>query len=242
MANFGKNFIKRITYSTIGLATYPGINIFNKLRWKGTEHLKNLPNKNVLFVSNHQTYFADVICFLQIFAAVKNQRKGKLGIPFYLMNPHINVNFVAAEETMQRSFLSRIFKLAGAVTVKRSWRADGENVQRGLDVDATEKITEALKSGWLINFPQGTTKAFAEGRKGTGYLIKENQPIVVPVTINGFRRAFDKTGLKMKKRGTLLNIEFHAPLSINFEDSPAVILAQVMSAIGQEEHHKFSIQ
>jgi len=236
----GKKLIKRLMFSTVGLATYPGINLFNQLEWSGTENLKNLPKTNVLFVSNHQTYFTDVICFLQVFAAVRNRRKKKLGFPTYLLNPEVNIQFVAAEETMKSSWLARLFTLAGAITVKRSWRADGKNVQRGLDENAGDKIGEALKNGWLINFPQGTTKAFAEGRKGTGYIIKEHQPLVVPITINGFRRAFDKTGLKLKKRGTKLRITFHSPQKFNSNLSAEDILKQVMTAIGQCESLKFT--
>lgn len=235
----GSKLVKRLMFSTVGLATYPGINLFNRLEWSGTEHLKNLPKTNVLFVSNHQTYFTDVICFLQVFAAVRNKRKKKLGFPSYLLNPEVNVQFVAAEETMKSSWLARIFTLAGAITVKRSWRSAGQNVQRGLDENAGDKIGEALKNGWLINFPQGTTKAFAEGRKGTGYIIKEHQPIVVPITINGFRRAFDKTGLKLKKRGTNLRVTFHPPMKFDPELPAETILQHVMTAIGQCETMKF---
>ena len=62
--------VKVIIYFIVGIITYPSINIFNKLHISGTEHLKNLPKKNVLFVSNHQTYFADVIAFIHIFCSL----------------------------------------------------------------------------------------------------------------------------------------------------------------------------
>ncbi|HVG16649.1 MAG TPA: hypothetical protein VM935_16865, partial [Chitinophagaceae bacterium] len=64
-------FVRKIVYAIVGVVTYPGFMIFNKLKITGTEHIENLPRKNVLFVSNHQTYFADVIAFLHIFCAVK---------------------------------------------------------------------------------------------------------------------------------------------------------------------------
>jgi 1-acyl-sn-glycerol-3-phosphate acyltransferase len=51
----------------VGVASYPGLALFNRLRISGAEHLKGLPKERVLFVSNHQTYFADVITFFQIF-------------------------------------------------------------------------------------------------------------------------------------------------------------------------------
>ena len=65
------NLVRKIVYFIVGVFSYPGLALINKLRIQGTEHLKDLPRQRVLFVSNHQTYFADVITFLHIFCAVK---------------------------------------------------------------------------------------------------------------------------------------------------------------------------
>ena len=64
-----KNFklVRKIVYAVVGLFSYPGLAMINKLKISGTEHLKNLPRENVLFFSNHQTNFADVITYLHIF-------------------------------------------------------------------------------------------------------------------------------------------------------------------------------
>ena len=94
--------VKGIIYSIVGVFSYPGINMVNKLQIKGMENLENLPNRNVLFVSNHQTYFADVITFIHIFCASRWRKKNKLGIPFYLLWPFTRIKYVAAEETMKR--------------------------------------------------------------------------------------------------------------------------------------------
>lgn len=231
------NIVRKMVYAIVGLATYPGLVLVNKLKIRGTEHIENLPHRNVLFVSNHQTYFADVITFLQIFCAVKWRKRNRLGVPYYLLNPFTRVYYVAAEETMKSSWISRLFTLAGAITVKRTWRKDGEEVRRGLDPSDTRKIERALGSNWVITFPQGTTKPFAPGRKGTAYIIKHCKPIVVPIVIQGFWRAFDKKGLKFKKKGTQLTVTFKQPLDINYDDSPEDILAQVMDAIQQSKKY-----
>ncbi len=76
-----------LLYSVLGTLTYPFLWILNRLRFSGAEHLKSLPNQNVLFVSNHQTYFSEVITLLHVFAAVKWGRTESLGIPFYLAAP-----------------------------------------------------------------------------------------------------------------------------------------------------------
>ena len=227
--------IRSLVYAVVGAITYPGLVIFNKISITGTENLKNLPKKNVLFVSNHQTYFADVITFIHIFCAVKWRKQNRLGLPYYLLNPFTNVYFVAAEETMNGSFISRLFKLAGALTVKRTWRTEATEVRRGLDPSDTRKVTDALAKSWVITFPQGTTKPFAPGRKGTAYIIKKTQPIVIPVVINGFWRAFTKKGLVFKKKGSLLTIRFKEQLVINYDHSVDEILAQVMDAIEQSK-------
>ncbi len=232
-----KNFhpLRKVVYFFVGLFSYPGLAIINKLKISGTEHFKNLPRQKVLFVSNHQTYFADVITFLHIFCAVKWGKKNRLGIPYYLLNPFTRVNYVAAEATMKGSFISRLFLLAGGITVKRTWNKESKEVRKGLDVSDTRKIHRALEKNWVITFPQGTTKPFAPGRKGTALLIKQVKPVVIPVVINGFWRAFNKKGLKFKKKGTLLSVTFKAPLEINYEDSTDTILAQVMDAIEQSK-------
>ncbi len=230
------NIVRKFVYVLVGSFSYPGLAIINKLKISGTENFSELPNKNVLFVSNHQTYFADVITFLHIFCAVKWGKKNKLGIPYYLLNPFTRVYFVSAEETMRKSLLTRLFALAGALTVKRAWLAKNESEKRkGLNPGDTRQIARALENNWVITFPQGTTKPFAPGRKGTALIIKQTKPVVIPVVINGFWRAFDKKGLRLKKKGTVLSVRFKEPLTIDYEASTEVILAQLMDAIEQSK-------
>ena len=239
--------VKSIIYFMVGVVSYPGLVIINHLKISGTENLENLPKKNVLFVSNHQTYFADVITFLHIFCAVKWRKKNRLGIPFYLLNPFTRVYYVAAAETMKSTLISRIFTWAGAITVKRTWRAEGNEVRRGLDPGDTRNISKALENNWVITFPQGTTKPFAPGRKGTAFIIKHTKPIVIPVVISGFWRAFNKKGLKFKKKGSLLSVRFKEPLHFTYEETIDVILERVMDAIEQSKkfmdkskHHRIT--
>jgi len=226
--------VRKILYAVIGVITYPGFMWVNKLRISGTEHLEGLPKKNVLFVSNHQTYFADVMAMLHIFCAVKWGKRNKLGVPYYLLNPFTDVYYVAAEETMRSSWLSKLFTMAGALTVKRTWNSKSTAVRKGLDPSDTRKITRALENNWVIQFPQGTTTPFAPGRKGTAHLIKLSKPVVIPVIIDGFSTAFNKQGLKFKKRGTLLTVRFKESLPVDYDAPVEEILDQVMTAIGQK--------
>jgi 1-acyl-sn-glycerol-3-phosphate acyltransferase len=168
-----------------------------------------------------------------------------LGIPYYLLNPFTRVNYVAAVETMKDNLLTRLFLLAGGITVKRTWRAEGKDVRRGLDPSDTRKIVRALEKNWVITFPQGTTRPFAPGRKGTAMIIKEVRPIVIPIVISGFWRAFNKKGLKLKKRNTRLSVQFKAPLKIDYDAPAEQIMDQIMDAIEQSraymlkgKHHR----
>jgi 1-acyl-sn-glycerol-3-phosphate acyltransferase len=224
---------RRLVHLVIGLLSFPGLVWFNRMQIRGMDVLAKLPRSRVLFVSNHQTYFSEVITFLHIFSAVKWGYRKRLGLPFYLIAPFLRVNYVAAAETMKKNFLSKLFLLAGGITVKRAWRSEGAEKIHGLDASDSRKIHRALEENWVINFPQGTTTPFAPGRRGTARIMKQMQPIVIPVVIDGFSRAFNKTGLKMKRLGSRITITFKEPLQYDPEASQEELLALVMDSIEQ---------
>lgn len=227
-------FLKRSLIFLLGGATYFRYSAYNILEISGTEKLTKLPKSNVLFVSNHQTYFADVFAMYHVFCSVNNGFINTIKNPIYLLNPKIDFYYIAAEETMKNNFLTKLFAYTGAITVKRTWRANGQDVNRKVDLSEITNITKALENGWVVTFPQGTTTAFAPGRRGTAHLIKATKPIVVPVVIDGFRRAFDKKGLKIKKMGGRPTMKFKDPLEIDWEnDNSTTIMKKVMDAIEQ---------
>lgn len=232
------NFVKTIVHMVVGFFTYPGLAIFNRLRFSGTEHLKNLPPNNVLFVSNHQTYFLDVIALYHIFAAVKWGKKKRLGIPYYLLSPFIHVNFVGAEKTLKKNWMTKFFLLAGGITVKRTWNESAGEKRTSLDPSDTRKIQRAMQNNWVITFPQGTTTPFAPARNGTALIVKNYKPIIIPVVISGFSDAFNKTGIGVKKMGRKLHIQFKAPLQYDINDSLQEMTNQMMEAIEQSKRGK----
>jgi 1-acyl-sn-glycerol-3-phosphate acyltransferase len=89
----------------------------------------------------------------------------------------------------------------------------------------------------VITFPQGTTKPFAPGRKGTAHIIKLTRPIVIPVVIEGFGKAFNKKGLKFKKTGTRLTVRFKEPLIFDYDAPAEVMLDGIMDAIEQSKKY-----
>ncbi len=229
-------FFKRAIIFVFGMISYRRYNGFNKLNLSGTKYLVDLPDTNVLIVSNHQTYFADVFAMYHAICSVKNDYVDSIKNPIYLLNPKVDMYYVAAEETMNKGLLTKLFAYTGAITVKRTWRANGKNVNRKVDLKEIDNIKKALDHGWVITFPQGTTKAFAPGRRGTAQLVLDYKPIVIPVVIDGFRRSFDKKGLAIKKKGVQQSMRFKPPLDIDYEnETKDSIMKKIMHAIEQSE-------
>jgi 1-acyl-sn-glycerol-3-phosphate acyltransferase len=231
---FGQSIVfKRTVVRLFGLVSYAGFVWRNKTQIQGSVRLNELPENNVLLVSNHQTYFADVALMVHAIHSARRGRIDNVKYPGFLFKPKHNLYFVAAEETLKSGILPKIMRYCGAISVKRTWRADGKSVHRPVDKHDVDHITTALSDGWVISFPQGTTKPFMPGRKGTAHLIKQNKPIVLPIVIDGFRRAFDKKGMFFKKKGTTLKVHFKPPLEIDYEAEVDDIMAQVMKGIEQ---------
>ena len=244
MSLFKKNpfghylFLKKIIISIFGIVSYRRYNGFNKLNIEGSEILKDLPDNKVLFISNHQTYFADVAAMYHVFFATLNGRDNSLKRWTYLLKPKLNLYYIAALETMKKGLLPKIFAYAGSISIERTWRAAGKEVNRQVKMSDISNIKKALDDGWVITFPQGTTKPFNPVRRGTAHLIKTYQPIVIPIVIDGFRRSFDKKGLMIKKRGILQSMVIKPPLEIDYENEDANdILKKIEYAI--EQHPSF---
>ena len=185
----------------MGIITHQRYKGFNRLEIEGSEIIRELPEENVLIVSNHQTYFADVAAMLHVFNASLNGRVDSIKNIGYLLRPKLNIYYVAAAETMNKSLLTKLFAYVGSISIERTWRAGGEDVNRQVKMSDITNIGKALKDGWVITFPQGTTTPWKPLRKGTAHIIKKYKPVVVPVVIDGFRRSFDKKGLMIKKEG-----------------------------------------
>ena len=137
-------FLKRILIQSIGAFSHRRYRGFNELQIEGSEIIKDLPATNVLFISNHQTYFADVAAMYHVFNASLHGRVDTIKNIGYLWDPKLNIYYVAAKETMKEGFLPKIFAYAGAITVERTWRDRGKDVQRDVNFNDTENIKTAL--------------------------------------------------------------------------------------------------
>lgn len=231
-------FIKKWVIRILGLISHSRYHRFNSLRIEGSEIIRDLPETNVLFVSNHQTYFADVAAMFHVFNASLHERVDNISNIGYLWKPKLNIYYVAAAETMKSGILPKIFAYVGSVSIQRTWRSEGKDVKRQVKMSDINNISKALQEGWLITFPQGTTTPFKPIRRGTVHIIKTEKPIVIPIVIDGFRRSFDKKGLLIKKRGILQSMIIKKPLEIDYEnESVASIVEKIEYAI--EQHPSF---
>lgn len=231
-------FLKRMLIRYLGVLTHRRYRGFNELNIEGSEVIKKLPDTNVLFVSNHQTYFADVVAMFHVFNASLHGRIDSIKNVGYLWNPKLNIYFIAAKETMKAGLLPRILAYAGSVSIERTWREGGKDIKRQVKMSDISNIGKALDDGWVITFPQGTTTPFRPLRKGTAHIIKKYKPVVVPIVIDGFRRSFDKKGLMIKKKGILQSMIIKEPLEFDYEnDSMEEIIEKLEYAI--EQHPSF---
>ena len=231
-------FIKKWLIRILGAMTHRRFRGFNELQIDGSEIIKDLPDKNVLFISNHQTYFADVVAMFHVFNASLSGRTDSIKNIGYLWNPKLNIYYVAAKETMKAGLLPKILAYVGSVSIERTWRAEGKDVKRQVRMSDISNIGTALNDGWVITFPQGTTTPFKPIRKGTAHIIKRYKPVVVPIVIDGFRRSFDKKGLRVKKKNILQSMEIKKPLDIDYDNETTdEIVKKIEYAI--EQHPSF---
>ena len=236
---FGHNLLlKRLLIIVAGIGTHARYKRFNTLKIEGSQVLRDLPSENVLFVSNHQTYFADGVAMFHVFNASLKGREDSIKNVSYLFNPKLNIYYIAAKETMKGSLLAKILAYAGSISIERTWRAGGQEVNRQVKMSDISNIGKALKDGWVITFPQGTTRPWKPLRKGTAHIIKTYKPVVVPIVIDGFRRSFDRKGIYIKKKGILQSMIIKEPLEIDYENDPIdQIIERLEFAI--EQHPSF---
>lgn len=231
-------FIKKWLIRILAVVSHGRYRSFNNLQIEGTDIIRRLPGEKVLFISNHQTYFADVAAMLHVFNAALKGRDDSIKNVGYIWQPKLNIYYVAAGETMRSGFLPKIFAYTGSVSIDRTWRSAGKDVNRQVKNSDITNIGKAIEDGWVITFPQGTTTPFKPIRRGTAHIIKTYKPIVVPIVIDGFRRSFDKKGLNIKRKNVLQSMVIKEPLEIDYDnESVDDIVKKIEFAI--EQHPSF---
>jgi len=157
-------FLKKWLIRILGVLTHRRFRGFNELQIEGSEYITSLPDSNVLFISNHQTYFADVVAMFHVFNASLSSRGDSIKNVGYLWNPKLNLYYIAAKETMKSGLLPKILAYVGSISIERTWRSEGQDVKRQVKLSDISNIGKALDDGWVITFPQGTITKRSCGR------------------------------------------------------------------------------
>lgn len=174
---FADRWVRRGLIASFALGfTIPYFRLLNRVRVEGGELLRTLPRKNVVFLSNHQSYFLEAIAFFDLVY---------LRMAFPLEDPLLR--FSAAEETMRKNLFTLVMNKAGGVTFRRSFREGGVDVKRPVDLEGVSRVEQAIRDGWLLHFPAGTTKKGAPLRPGVAQLLHRTKAVTVPVRVEGFR-------------------------------------------------------
>ena len=174
---FADRWLRRGLNTSLGLGfTIPYFHVLNRVNVTGNGIIDALPRRNVVFLSNHMTYFMEAFA---LFDLVYVRHHLPLENPF--------MRFSAATETMRQNLLTQLFTKAGGVTFRRSFREGGKDVKRGADFEGIAKVEEAIATGWLLHFPAGTTQKGAPLRPGVAQLLHRTRAVAVPVRVDGFR-------------------------------------------------------
>jgi 1-acyl-sn-glycerol-3-phosphate acyltransferase len=227
---FLERWVRRGVIAGFGVGfSVPYFSLLNEVHVEGDDLLRDLPRRGVVFLSNHQTYFMEAITFFDL-VYLRHQ--------FPLENPVLR--FSAAEETMQKNLLTAVMNLVGGVTFRRSFREGGVDINRGVDLDGVARVADAIRNGWLLHFPAGTTRQGAPFRAGVARLLHSTEAIAVPVRVDGFRELLLHKQIpgKVFKR---LSIRIHKPMDLaEFYAAPytkeggARLLTQLESLIDDE--------
>ena len=153
-------FLKKWLIRILGAYSHRRYRGFNELKIEGSEIIRNLKDSNVLFISNHQTYFADVVAMFHVFNASLKGRVDSIKNISYLWNPKLNIYFIAAKETMNAGLIPKILAYAGSVSIERTWRSNGEDVNRKVKFSDISNIGKALNDGWGNYLPTRNNNPF----------------------------------------------------------------------------------
>ena len=109
MALFKRNpfghilIIKKWIIRIFGVISHGRYRRFNSLHIEGSKIIRNLPHNNVLFVANHQTYFADVAAMFHVFNAALKGRVDTIKNVGYIWNPKLNIYYIARRCELERN-------------------------------------------------------------------------------------------------------------------------------------------
>ena len=93
-------------------------------------------------------------------------------------------------------------------------RGRGGRAARPVDLDGVARVEEAIREGWLLHFPAGTTRKGAPLRSGVSRLLHNTKAVALPLRVDGFRDLLlhKQVPGKLFKRCSL---KIHPPLDLD---------------------------
>jgi len=182
------------------MAGYIHFNIFNRTIVSGR---KNVPHSaNILLLSNHQTMVDSFLVGMSAF------------FPHSLLNPSLLPWNPAAEENFYGNAVQAWFADNwGCIRVKRGRK----------DISLVNKMKIALEQSPVTLFPEGTRSRNSEirrGKAGAGLVILYENPIVIPVCIDGMDAVLP-IGSVLPRFGKRIYISYGKAMDFSeFTDSP----------------------
>ncbi len=146
---------------------------------------ENIPDTNVVFISNHQ---------------------GDFDVPLLIMYLKKNIGFLAKKELSNVPIIRKWMREIRCVFLDR------KDVKQSLK--AILESIEIIKDDYsLVIFPEGTRSKgpnINEFKEGSFKIATKTKVPIVPITINGSYKAFEKNHYFIKP--TLVNITIHKPI------------------------------
>lgn len=162
-------FLLPITsYIVVHVTTTVGILLFYILNRPRVIGRSNIPlHENVLLLSNHQSLIDSFVVGTAAYYG-----------PSFFEPQLMPWNPAAEENFFKNPFIAWWSEQWKCIPVRRGRR----------DLKALHQMIQALKTGTMILFPEGTRSRdgkIGKGRPGAGLVILADEPVVIPVTIDG---------------------------------------------------------
>ncbi|WP_419162096.1 lysophospholipid acyltransferase family protein [Candidatus Palauibacter sp.] len=166
--------------------------LLNRTQVYGRRRLLRTPN--TLILANHQSMIDSFPIAYYLY------------YPETVLTPHLVPWNAAAQENFFRSpFLAWVFYQFRCIPVRQGRR----------DLKALNRSARTLRAGTMILFPEGTRSrdgTIGRGRPGTGMVILQTNPRVIPVTIEGMDRILP-IGARCPRIGKRLSIYVGRPIA-----------------------------
>lgn len=208
----------------------PGVYKKGNLEVENKSLFDALPEENVLIIMNHTTYYMEAVAILLHLW----KEAGNINDVKHKFNPVVEFNSLKKKGANPwREFVNGVARGMGMIYVRREndkkIHGDGRKMY---NENAFQEIFDTLDKGWVIFFPQGTTKKTAPLKPGILKIIKEKNPHLLLIKTSNFRECFGKKGVFPKKSfNGKLGLDVKKIIENPREREPYVLLEEIANTL-----------